>query len=161
MGLIRYVLTLLAASSGLLAGVIVAVSAKEELKQGQRWFLWLEDLLLIVLLIAVWCSRVFDAGALAVISIITLLLLIHPAYAIKHLRPLGRLRTSIVPYVLFALVLFRAHGTGTFAWLASVVFLFGIVAGTRIYATERSRSVSVAYRILTVLGFGVAFWYLN
>ena len=161
MDFLQYLLVLLASSSGLFAGVIVAMFAKEELKAGQRWFLALEDIVLAALLVSVWSSRLFNTVVLVTISIVTLLLLVHPAYALRHLKPLGRLRNSVVPSILFALILSTAQDSPWLGIFSPIVFLFGIPAGTRWYATTRNWYAHIALKMFVLVGFGLVFWYLQ
>jgi|GEM_PF-5868041 len=154
MELIAFLLAVLVSSLGLLAGVIIARLAKEELRAGEKYFLFAEDVVLAATLFLLWLHQVFAPVALAIISILVVLLLIHPS---RVPPALARLRTSPVAFVLFALILFTAQNLPQFTLFASLALVYAIPAGTLLYMRQRNWPVGLLLRVVLFVGFAALF----
>jgi hypothetical protein len=161
MELISFLLTLLTLSAGLFAGAIVALSAKEELRASKKYFFLLQDAVLLSFLAFIWTANLFDIGASIVISIIILLMLPHPDWVGSRVKPLARLRMSIVQFVLLALLLSAASLTAYFSLVAGLALLYCIATGTLAYMTYPRWTMHLLAKVITLVVFGYGFWYLQ
>lgn len=159
MGFVQYILGLIIAASGLLAGVIISHLAKEEIYKGRKYFLWLEDLVLVVFLFFIWYKQLFSPLFFWPITVLILLLLLHPDWTKEKFRWIRHLRNSLIPYFLFALILTTTKNSPSFEIFIALTFLWGIPAGSRAFAEHRWKYI-IAYAA-TLVGIGLLFWFLQ
>ncbi|HSU72976.1 MAG TPA: hypothetical protein VLJ21_03960 [Candidatus Binatia bacterium] len=156
MELAPFIFTVFLSSLGLLAGVIVARIAKEELRDGENYFLWLENIILIAVLVFSW--QLFALPLFIFLALLTFLMLLP----VRRVPPaLARLRTSPVAFVLLTLILFTAQDAPTFKLLASFAFLYGLPAGTLLFMRQRNWGAGLLIRIVLMLGCALLFQLLR
>ncbi len=124
---------------GLPAGMYIASQAKEEMKTGRKFFLLLEKILLFVILTllmhAYSVPLVYRLGSYVVLGII---LLGRPPPATTYtLLGIGLVAATITDQI--------------FAWIAALMFLYGLVNGSLAYISFKQ--VSYPLLIATRIGF--------
>ena len=112
---ISYVLTVIASYLGLVCGIIVAYIAKEELKKGKKYFVFLQNA--ITALIIFLILGFFKVHIL--LNIVFLVLFFVLARLLKFPK-------SYLLYPVFGAILYLARiRTNEFALIAALVFLYG------------------------------------
>ena len=156
---LQYFLGLILAASGLVAGVIISLLAKEELKAGKKYFLWLEDIILLVFIYFIWQKDFLSPLFFWPIVAILLLTMIHPSWTEKHAKWF-KLRNSLTPYFLFAFLLATTSKSPSFEVFTTLTFLWGIPAASRWVAISKKWKYHVGVKIVALIGFGTLFWFL-
>jgi hypothetical protein len=152
MELTRFILAVLISSLGIPAGILIAHFTQAEWSDGAKYFYGLQRVILLAVLALCW--SIVSVPEFVLLAVLTLILLLPvrkvPLY-------LSRLQTSPVPFVMLALVLFRAQDAPSFPLLASLAFLYGIPAGTLIVTRHRRWYVALPWRVVLMVGFALLF----
>lgn len=156
MELVPFILTILLSSLGLPVGVLIAKLAKEELDAGRMYFRWLESLILIAVLVFSW--NLFAWQIFTFLAVIVFLLVV-PVWRV--LPMFIRMRTSPVPFVFLALIVYTAQDSPLFNLFASLVFLYGLPAGTMLYIRQEKWWKGLALRMMCFVGFSLLFQLLR
>jgi len=140
-----YGLTALLTSLGLLAGFILARYVKEELKDGDRYFLILKDILAVVILamlfVATWNVFVIVIGLIFMF----ILYFNRKNYLIN------------VEYALLGILFFLAFTLQNKIVMA-LIFVYGLPAGTHYYAHKKKwLDIVVSILVFMVVAVGLFF----
>lgn len=121
MAVLNYLLVLIGSFSGLFIGMLLGYLAKEELKPGKKYFIWLQNIILILAAILV-----LYAFQLHIILFILIGLVI--TLALIYFKP-----KAIIGYIILAtLILLIIEKTNFFILISSLIFLYGFPAGSLI-----------------------------
>lgn len=156
MELVPFIITILLSSLGLPVGILIAKLAKEELDAGRIYFRWLESLILIAVLVLSW--KLFAWQIFAFLALIVFLLVV-PVWRV--LPMFIRMRTSPVPFVLLALILYTTQDSTVFKILVALSFLYGLPAGTMLYIRQEKWWKGLALRMICFVGFSLLFQLLR
>ena len=118
MGILNTILALITAYSGLLIGLLLAKFTKEELKPGKKYFEWMQALILIGALLAVFYSY-----SLRTITFIGLSIIVT-AFVIKS-NP----KAIISYYILTILFILSQKNINLLIFVSSLIFLYGLPTG--------------------------------
>ena len=119
MEILNYVLALVFSFLGVLVGLGLGYAAKEELKPGKKYFLWMQNIILVLAGIFVLYS--FNLNLILFIVLGLLLTLV-----LAYFEP-----NTIIGYGLLALLVFLSIGNDNlFILMASLVFLYGFPTGS-------------------------------
>jgi hypothetical protein len=119
MEVLNYLLALVASFSGIFVGMFLGYIAKEELKPGKQYFLWMQNIILILSGIFVLYSFHFNVVLFVITGLVITL-------GIINFSPDG-----IMGYVFLAILVFLSIGnTNLFILTSSMVFLYGLPAGS-------------------------------
>lgn len=115
MEILNIILAALISASGLLVGLLLAKIAKEELKPGKNYFIWLRNILLILAIIFVLYSFKLQLYLFLITGIIITLLILK-------LNP-----KSFIGYPILALLfILSIKNTNLFILTSSIIFLYGL-----------------------------------
>ncbi len=118
MELLNYSLTLIVCFLGLFFGVILAFSAKEELKPGKKYFVLMQKIILLIILIAL--LKMFNVNVYMKLF----------AYAVLILLMEINIKKEIIYFLLGFVFFFSSKNTNTFLLVASLIFLYGFPIGS-------------------------------
>lgn len=118
--MLDYLLTLIICFLGLFIGAVLAFMAKDELKAGRKYFILMQQILIMLIVFFVLFS--FDIN-IYVCTTIALLALI--AYYYLH----NRIKTQSI-HILLTVAFFTGYLNSYFAVIASLIFLFGLPTGS-------------------------------
>ncbi|MBW2988726.1 hypothetical protein KY358_00245 [Candidatus Woesearchaeota archaeon] len=146
MNLLNYSLTALIAYSGLFAGIILAVIAREELKQGKKYFILLRKLLLLL-------AFVFLLAYLGLTPLIALLILLF--MAVLLIRRKKRFDEQPYIYIILSAVFYLSSGNlALFSIQSSLIFLYGLPTGTLASGSASKKQAKQALvSVLKNIGF--------
>ena len=121
MAILNYILALIGAFSGLFVGMLLGYITKEELKPGKKYFIWMQNIILILAAIFVLYSFQFHIILFILIGLILTLALIY-------FKP-----KAIIGYIILAvLILLIIEDTNFFLLTSSLTFLYGFPTGSLI-----------------------------
>ena len=119
MEVLNYLLALVFSFSGIFIGMFLGYIAKEELKPGKQYFLWMQNIVLILSVIFVLYSFHFNVVLFVITGLVITL-------GIINFNPNG-----IMGYVFLAILIFLSIGnTNLFILTSSMVFLYGLPTGS-------------------------------
>ena len=119
MEVLNYLLALAASFSGIFVGMFLGYITKEELKPGKQYFLWMQNIVLILSVIFVLYSFHFNVVLFVITGLVITL-------GIINFNPNG-----IMGYVFLAILIFLSIGnTNLFILTSSMVFLYGLPTGS-------------------------------
>jgi hypothetical protein len=114
-------MVLIGAFSGLFIGLLLGCIAKEELKPGKKYFIWLQNLILII-------AAVFVLYSFKLHIILFILTGIILTLALIYLQP-----KAVVGYVILGiLIVLILEKTDFFLLTSSLAFLYGFPTGSLI-----------------------------
>lgn len=118
----NHILISIIALLGLVCGILLTYSNKEELKPGKKYFLIAKKILAVIIAI-ISITYLPETAIIATVALILVFTLF-----VKHRFGF------IVTYVLFVLLLFFSHNVEkVFVTNAAIIFLFGIPTGTLLW----------------------------
>ena len=121
MEILNYFLALIVSFSGIFVGMLLGYIAKEELKPGKKYFIWMQNIILILAAIFVLYSFHLNI----ILSIIIGLLI---TLGIIYFKP-----KAVIGYILLAILIFISIGnTNLFILTSSLTFLYGFPTGSLI-----------------------------
>ena len=142
MNLLNYSLIALVSYQGLFVGLILAIIAKEELKSGKKYFLFLQKLLL--LLIFIFLLIFIGLNYISVLLIFMFIMI----SLLKRKKEFNELPYT---YIILAVVFYlSSKKLNPYIIESSLIFLYGIPTGTLL--TEKSKKKSII-NILKNVGF--------
>jgi len=142
MNLLNYSLIALVSYLGLFVGLILAIIAKEELKSGKKYFLFLQKLLL--LLIFIFLLIFIGLNYISVLLIFMFIMI----SLLKRKKEFNELPYT---YIILAVVFYlSSKKLNPYIIESSLIFLYGIPTGTLL--TEKSKKKSII-NILKNVGF--------
>jgi hypothetical protein len=126
MELINYILSALIVSFGIFCGVILGRIAKEELKPGKKYLIFLQYAIIAVMLVLMVYFR-FNVD-IVFLFVAALFFVIYRT----------RFKKQIMPeiYVLFALIFSNAVN-GFFISVSALIFLYGFPTGSLLYLNKK------------------------
>jgi len=140
-----YGLTALLTSLGLLAGFILARYVKEELKDGDKYFILLKDVLAVVIL-----GILFVATWNVFIVVIGLILLFMLYFNRKNYL-------ITIEYALLGILFFLAFNLQNKLVMA-LIFVYGLPAGTHYYAHQKKwLNIALSLLVFMVISVGLIF----
>ncbi len=111
---INIILTILVSVSGIPLGFLLAKIAKEELKKGERYFIWMQNIILILAVNLFFCSLKLRIAVLILIFILTSFLIIKT-------KP-----RAVIGYIIFAVLFYLdIKSIEITLALSSLAFLYG------------------------------------
>lgn len=129
------ILVLLLSLSGLLFGLALAYIAPEELKAGKKYFLWLKRILFIVIAVVIadqlaspFPKKIILWIILIIFLLASVILFILNLIKKKHFQE--TFSREIFNYILFFIPYFFMGSTEGKLLIASLIFLYGLPAGT-------------------------------
>jgi len=112
---INIILTALASLLGLPVGLVLARVAKEELKQGEYYFIWMQNIILIITVNIFFYSFNLNIPTFILILILTSVLIIKT-------KP-----RAIIGYIIFAILFYlRLDNSNLIITISSLAFLYGL-----------------------------------
>lgn len=132
MEILNYYLIALITALGLICGAVIGYFAKEELKPGKNYFIWLQKILFtlaVVLLMYANRTNVHYMWAGGLIIFIYL-------YYYEKMRP-------AITYAFLAFVFFLASVTSMFLPVSASVFLYSFPTGSMIYKNKKEIAICV------------------
>jgi hypothetical protein len=134
-----YLLLAFLVSLGMLAGVILALIAPEELEPGVSWFIKAQDVLFL--------AMVFVLGYYHLSSMIVMLLIVFLIFY-WYKEMVGRL-ASLVEYVLLGIFFGIGYFGNLFIIISSLIFLYCLVSGTILrYKHQHEKKIIAFVRLL-------------
>ncbi|MBW2982422.1 hypothetical protein KY343_06085 [Candidatus Woesearchaeota archaeon] len=126
MAILNYLLVLGLAFLGLFAGLLLGYIAKEELKPGKKYLVWLQNIILIIAAVLVLYSFQLHIILFILIGILITLVLIY-------LQP-----KAVIGYIILAsLILLIMEKPNFFMLTSSLTFLYGFPAGSLILIRKK------------------------
>ncbi|RMF54343.1 hypothetical protein D6745_05490 [Candidatus Woesearchaeota archaeon] len=132
--MLSYLLTLVFASLGLVAGIIIGMLTRDEHKTGKKYFYILKNLFFSLILV-VFLGATYWSVILGILLFIVLF----------------RLKFDELFAYLFLAVLFSFYRSENYL-LPTLIFIYGIPAGTLLLIRKKPREIANK-AILTILGF--------
>jgi hypothetical protein len=124
-----FFLTLIVSFIGLYAGLVLARVAREELKSGKRYFVFMQQVLLLIMIaLMAYFYKLYVVGIIIVVLIAALL---------YFLRKVDISR--IIYSVLGAAFTFSFYSQQLFYLTASLVFIYGFPTSSLIYLNEKNK----------------------
>ena len=119
MEILNYVLALVFSFLGVLAGLGLGYFAKEELRHGRKYFLWMQNIILVI-------AGIFVLYSLNLNLILFIVLGLALTLVLAYFEP-----NAIIGYGLLALLVFLSIGNDNlFILMTSLVFLYGFPTGS-------------------------------
>jgi hypothetical protein len=127
---------------GLVGGVIASYSNKQELEPGKKYFVWIQKILFMAIIIA---TVVYFS-----LNIIPAFVIIAVAFLFCFLRNLQKF--SFIIYILFGIILFFSSQIKQLFFLnCALIFLYGIPTGTMLKMKKRN----IVFELIKHAGFFV------
>ena len=121
MAVLNYILALVFSFSGIFAGMLLGKIAKEELKPGKEYLIWMQNIILIIAAILV----LYYFQIHIVLFILAGLIL---TVGLIYFRP-----KAVIGYIILAaLILLIMENTNFFMVISSLAFLYGFPTGSLI-----------------------------
>ena len=121
MAVLNYILVLVFSFSGLFIGMLLGYIAKEELKPGKEYFIWMQNIILIL-------AAIFVVYSFQLHIILFILAGLMITLALIYFRP-----KAVVGYIILAfLILSIIEKNNFFILISSLAFLYGFPAGSLI-----------------------------
>jgi hypothetical protein len=158
MELVEFLIVLLLSTLGLVAGLIVGNFSREEWKDGKKYFLWAQDIIILALIYFLWSANVLTLLVLWPVVLLFALMLLHPEWVSEHTKLLKGLRTGFFSWVLFGFVLFSVKESSVFQMIAILIFLYGIPEGTLALMEKGWKNKALLKGLAIILTGLVAFW---
>ncbi len=118
---LNYLLALIISFSGIFVGMLLGYIAKEELKPGKKYFIWIQNIILIFAAIFVLYSFHLNIILSIIIGLVMTL-------GILYFKP-----KAVIGYILLAVLIFISLGnTNLFIITSSLTFLYGFPTGSLI-----------------------------
>ena len=133
MAYLQYALTSLVVGIGVVLGLLIGLMAKEELKQGNKYFNLMQ---LVTFVLA------FFVVAYARLSLVPALLIGFAAIVVGGLLLRAQLDYAI--FLIFAILFYLGSSTGTFALLAALIFMYALPTGS-VFLARKNCTSSVLY----------------
>ena len=147
MAYINYVLTSVVVGLGILVGLLIGSMAKEELKQGNKYF----SILQLLAITAVFFVFGYSRYSLLISTGLALTALLVAVFLLGA-------KQDIVVFLILGIVFYLSSSTGTFALLASLVFIFTLPTGSLFIARKKGiGTVALLSGIFLVLTNGLFF----
>ena len=125
MEILNYVLALIGAFSGLFIGMLLGYITKEELKPGKKYFIWMQNIILIL-------AAIFVLYSFQLHIILSILIGLILTLALIYFKP-----KAIIGYIILAiLILLIIEDINFFILTASLIFLYGFPTGSLILAKK-------------------------
>jgi len=144
MNFLNYTLTALISYLGLVVGIILAIIAKEELKKGKKYFIFLKKIIL--LLVFIFLIIFIELNYI-------ILLLILPFIGIYLLK--NKIDFNELPYIyiILAVIFYLSSKTlNLFIIESSLIFLYGIPTGSLLYQKDKKQSmINILNNVVFVL----------
>jgi hypothetical protein len=119
MEILNYLLALIGSFSGLFVGMGLGYIAKEELKYGKKYFLWMQNIVLIL-------AAIFVLYSFHLHIILFILIGLLATLAVIYFRP-----CIVIGYLILAVLFCLSIGnTNLFILTSSMVFLYGLPTGS-------------------------------
>ena len=133
MNLLNYSLTAVIAYLGLFVGFILAIMAKEELKAGKKYFLFLQKIIL--LLIFVFLLIYIDSNYILVLLLLVFIII----YLLKRKRKFNELPYI---YIILAVIFYlSSKNLDLFVIESSLIFLYGLPTGSLMTTKDKKETV--------------------
>lgn len=133
MNLLNYSLAAIISYMGLFIGFFLAIIAKEELREGKKYFIYLQKIILLLIF-------VFLLIYLRLNNILTVIVLI--AILIPLLKTEKTLNTSPYIYPILAVILYLSSKTlNLFIIESSLIFLYGLPTGSLLTGKKKKESI--------------------
>lgn len=136
--MLDYFLTLIICFLGLFIGAVLALMAKEELKAGKKYFVLMQQIL--IMLIVFFVLFGFD------VNIYVCALISFAALAVYYFL-YSRIKTQSI-YILLTLAFFTSYLSEYFTIIASLIFIFGLPAGSMFAENSLKKGKSVMFERL-------------
>jgi membrane-associated HD superfamily phosphohydrolase len=147
MNLLNYSLISILSFLGLIAGLIVMASAKEEQRPGRKYFEIIQKLALLSIIISLFY---FIGLNLIILILISLIIII---YLQKYKNP--KLKESYYIFPLLGVILYQSSNNPDFLFLQSaLIFLYGLITGSMLMKKgENLKTVlkSTSFLFVTIL----------
>lgn len=123
MNAIIYFLTLIVSFLGLIAGMIIANMAKEELKGGRKYFFLMQDFLIVLMLFFI--LEFYNVTIFITIPVLLVIFLLF--FYFKNSMQ------NVAIYSIFAIIFYlSSRNINLFSLESSLIFLYGLPAGSLI-----------------------------
>lgn len=133
MNAIIYFSTMLVSFSGLVAGIIIANMAKEELKAGRKYFSLMQDFLIVLMLFFLLEFYEVNIFVIVPILLVVFLLLFYLKNSVKYI--------NMIIYSLLAVIFYlSSKSINLFSLEASLIFLYGLPTGSLI-SKEKAKNI--------------------
>lgn len=146
MNLLNYFLAAIISYFGLFVGFILAIIAKEELKQGKKYFIFLQKIIL--LLIFIFLLIFIKLNYLLVLLILIFILI----YILKNYLKKQFNELSYIYIILSIIFYISSKELNLFVIESSLIFLYGLPTGTLLIRKSKKETI---INILKNVGFVV------
>jgi len=142
MAFLNYVLVAIIAAIGLICGYFIAKIAKEELKEGRKYFIFLKRILLALILFFLLLG--FEVYILLSL-IVSVLFLFFILYFFKNI-----VKKNVLIYLILALVFFFSVKTKFFLIISSLIFIYGFPTGSLMFY-QKKKEMALARPLIVFL----------
>ena len=133
MNILNYSLTALASYIGLFMGFILALMAKEEIKPGKKYFLFLQNAILSLIFLSLFIFLGLNY------IVILLLLACIIIYITKKKKEFNH---TIYTYILFSVIFYiSSKNLNLFIIESSLIFLYGLPTGTLLTTKDKKQTI--------------------
>lgn len=109
---------------GIVFGVLLGIIAKEELKDGRKWFLLMQGVIFVFILFFIFKFYMLNIIYIILISVFVLLVMFF----------VTDIRREIIVYSICAIVFYLSiQNTNLFLIESSLIFLYGLPTGSLVY----------------------------
>ena len=152
MDFINYSLTNLIVFFGLIIGIILAYIAPEELKDGKKYFIFLQNFLLLLILFFLLYLYKFNLALNILISLALFFLLYFYLNNKKHQK------IKYIDYAFLGIIFYlSAKNTSLFLVQSALIFIYGFPAGSLLLKIKKKNILKVFLRNVSfvVISLGI------
>ncbi len=142
MQFINYLSTTTLVYAGLLAGIILGYISKEEVKAGRKYFIIIQKIILLLIIIS------FSAySRLDIILRLSIFFVLISSLIIIHFKDINILRYSLITYTILGIIFYISSSISRlFLINSSLIFLYGFPTGTLLVDFKKNNFVGILSR---------------
>jgi len=130
----QYFLITIIAGLGIFCGKFLGRAAKEELKQGKKYFIYFKEVCIILFLSILFIIIFINYQAAAFIYLLALVLIIFFLYFANKDLLVNEINHNYINYVIFAFILFASIGNQKLFFItAALIFIYGFPTGSLLF----------------------------
>lgn len=146
MEILNYSLVALITSLGLICGVVIGYFAKEELKPGKKYLIWLQKILFALAIVLLMYANRTNVHYMWIGGLILFMYLYY-----------NEKMHNAITYAFLAFVFFLASWTGMFLPVSASIFLYSFPTGSMIYKNKREIAICMtSFLVIAVILFFLA-----
>lgn len=141
---LAYLIPMIIASAGLICGAIIGKIAKEELKNGKKYFIFMQNILVVLLIILIMYQYRQIVHAIW-ISALALFLYLY------YFRKIPQW----IVYAAFGIAYSLSFGKAIFPFLTAVIFIYGFPTGSLELRHKRLLAICAIAFLAVAIGTGL------